>query len=106
MGATWRAGPAGIDPRQLAPIDVTRIDHRLSRVYGRAPPRAAGHGQDIVTLALDGMLAAVNVDAATGAALLPTFVERVLVPALKERPDAIVIIGNLVKAMARSCRSL
>ena len=49
----------------------------------------------IGALALDGVVAAMSIAAATGTAVFLAFVEQVLVPALKERPEAIVVMDNL-----------
>ena len=110
----WRAELAGIDPRRLVFIDETGIDSR-TRAHGRAPRgrRAIGkipHGQwqrltVIGALALDGVVAAMSIAAATGTAVFLAFAEQVLVPALKERPEAIVVMDNLPAHKAEAVRS-
>jgi len=111
----WRAELAGIDPRRLVFIDETGIDTRMTRAHGRAPRgrRAIGkipHGQwqrltVIGALALDGVVAAMSIAAATGTAVFLAFVEQVLVPELKERPEAIVVMDNLPAHKAETVRS-
>jgi len=49
----------------------------------------------IGALALDGVVASMSVAAATGTAVFLAFVEQALVPALRERPDALVVMDNL-----------
>jgi transposase len=59
----------------------------------------------IGALALDGVVAAMSVAAATGTAVFLAFVEQVLVPALEERPDAVVVMDNLAAHKAEAVRS-
>ena len=47
-------------------------------------------------LALDGLVASRNVAAATGTAVSLAFAEEVLIPALRDRPDAVVVMDDLV----------
>jgi transposase len=49
----------------------------------------------IAALALDGVVAGRGVAAATGTAVFLAFTEEVLIPALRERPDALVVMDNL-----------
>ena len=49
----------------------------------------------IGALALDGVVASMSVAAATSAAVFLAFVEQVLAPALRGRPDAVVVMDNL-----------
>jgi DDE superfamily endonuclease len=42
--------------------------------------------------------------AATGTAVVPAFAEQVLIPALRERPDALVVMDNLVARKAEKVR--
>jgi transposase len=58
----------------------------------------------IGALALDGVVAAMSVAAATGTAVFLAFVEQVLAPALEERPDAIVVMDNLAAHKAEAVR--
>ena len=112
--AAWRAELAGIDPRRLVFLDESGIDTRLTRAYGRAPRgrRAAGkvpwgswERLTIVgALALDGVVASMSIAAATGTAVFLAFVEQVLVPALRDRPDAIVVMDNLPAHRAEAVR--
>ena len=57
-------------------------------------------------LALDGVVAAMSVAAAaaTSTAVSLAFVEQALVPALKERPDAVVVMDNLAAHEAEAVR--
>jgi transposase len=103
--AAWRAEAAGIDPRRLVFLDESGFDTRLARTHARAPRgrRAHGHAPGghwqrltlIGALAVDGLCAAMTIAAATGAAVFLAFVTRVLVPALRQRPGAVVVMDNL-----------
>jgi transposase len=113
--AAWRAELAGIDPRRLVFLDESGIDTRLTRTHGRAPRgrrvlgRVPWGSRERLTvigaLALDGVVAAMSIAAATGTAVFLAFVEQVLVPALEERPDAVVVMDNLAAHKAEAVRS-
>ena len=49
----------------------------------------------IGALALDGVVASMSVAAATGTAVFLAFVEQALIPALRCRPDVLVVMDNL-----------
>ena len=110
----WRAELAGVDPGRLVFVDETGIDTRMARTHARAPrgQRAVGSvpwGRwerltVIGALALDGVVAAMSVAAATGTAVFLAFVEQALVPALKDRPDAVVVPDNLAAHKAEAVR--
>jgi DDE superfamily endonuclease len=51
------------------------------------------------------VIASMSIAAATGTAVFLAFVEQVLVPALQERPDAIVVMDNLAAHKAEAVRS-
>jgi transposase len=113
--AGWRAELAGIDPRRLVFLDGSGIDTRLTRAHGRAPRGRRAVGKVlwgswerltiVGALALDGVIASMSIAAATGTAVFLAFVEQVLVPALQERPDAIVVMANLAAHKAEAVRS-
>jgi transposase len=113
--AGWRGELAGIDPRRLVFLDGSGIGTRLTRAHGRAPRgrRAVGKvpwgSRERLTalggLALDGVIASVSIAAAPGPAVFLAFVEHGLVPALQERPDAVVVVGNLAARQAEAVRS-
>jgi transposase len=57
-----------------------------------------GHGERLTVigaLGLDGMVASMSIAAATSGAVFLAFVEQALIPALRGRPDAIVVMDNL-----------
>ena len=58
----------------------------------------------IGALARDGVIASMSIAAATSTAVFKAFVEQVLAPALRERPDAIVIMDNLAAHKAEAVR--
>jgi transposase len=77
----------------------------MTRAYARAAPgeRAVGkvpwgHWERLTVLGalgLEGVVAGMSIAAATTAAVFLAFVEQVLIPALRARPDAIVVMDNL-----------
>ena len=105
---------AGVDPARLVFIDETGIDTRMTRAYARAArgQRAAGKvpwGRwerltVLGALALDGLVASRGVAAATGTAVFLAFAEEVLIPALRDRPDALVVMDNLGAHKAEKVR--
>ena len=112
--AEWRAELAGIDPALLIFIDESGIDTRLTRTYGRAArgrraigkvPGASWERLTVIgALALDGVVAAMSIAAATSTAVFLAFTEQVLVPALRDRPDALVVMDNLPAHKAKMVR--
>jgi transposase len=113
--ATWRAELAGIDPRRLVFLDETGIDTRLTRTDGRARrgQRATGkvpwgNWERLTVIgarALEGgVVASMSIPAATSTAVFLAFTAQVLVPALKDQPDAILIMDNLPAHKAAAVR--
>src|SRR3954453_7724551 len=110
----WRDELAGIDPARLVFIDETGIDTRMTRPYARAAkgtravgkvPRGRWERLPVIgALALDGLVASRGVAAATGTAVFLAFAEEVLIPALRERPDALVVMDNLAAHEAEAVR--
>jgi transposase len=110
----WRAELAGIDPRRLAFLDESGIDTRMTRSHARAPRGRRAVGKVpwgswkrltvIGALALDGVVAAMSIAAATSTAVFLAFAGRVLVPALRDRPGAIVVMDNLAAHKAAAVR--
>jgi transposase len=111
----WRADLAGIDPGRLVFVDETGIDTRMTRTRARAArgrrargtvPRGRwGRVTVIGALALDGVVASMSVAAATSTAVFLAYAEQLLVPALRDRPDAIVVMDNLAAHKAEAVRS-
>jgi len=67
-----------------------------------------GHWQRLTVigaLGLDGVAASMSIAAATSAAVFVAFVEQVLIPALRGRPDAIVVMDNLPAHKAARVRA-
>jgi transposase len=112
--AAWWAEAARTDPARLVFLDESGFDTRLTRSRARAPrgQRAlgrvpGGHWQRLTligALALDGLCAAMTVAAATSTAVFLAFVTQVLVPALRERPGAVVVMDNLAAHKAAAVR--
>ena len=77
----------------------------MTRSHARAAPgqRAMGkvpwgHWERLTVigaLGLEGMVASMSIAAATTGAVFLAFVEQVLLPALRGRPDAVVVMDNL-----------
>ena len=67
-----------------------------------APGRVEQH--PVEEVALDGVVASMSVAAATGTAVFLAFVEQALAPALRERPDALVVMDNLPAHKAEAVR--
>jgi transposase len=96
-------------------LDECGVDTRMTRAYARASRgrRAAGKvpwGRwkrltVLGALALDGIVGAMSVAAATGTRVFLAFVEQVLVPALRDRPDALVVMDNLAAHKAERVRA-
>jgi hypothetical protein len=114
VAEAWRAELAGVDPARLVFIDETGIDTRMTRAYARAARGQRATGKlpwgrwerltVIGALALDGLVASRGVAAATGTAVFLAFAEEVLVPALRDRPDALVVMDNLGAHKAEKVR--
>jgi transposase len=106
---------AQVDPRRLIFLDESGIDTRMTRTYARAAPgeRAigkvpAGLWERLTVLgALDlgGVVASMSIAAATTGAVFLAFVEQVLIPALRGRSDAIVVLDNLGAHKAEPVRN-
>jgi transposase len=78
---------------------------RGRRAVGKVPWGRWERLTVVGALAFDGVLAGMSVAAATGTAVFLAFTEQVLVPALRERPDAIVVMDNLAAHKADVVRS-
>src|SRR3954465_12526177 len=111
----WAAERAGIDPARLIFIDETGIDTRMTRAYARAARGQRATGKvpwgrwerltGLGALALAGIVASRSVAAATGTAVFLAFAEEVLIPALSERPDALVVMDNLAAHKSAAVRA-
>jgi transposase len=113
--AEWRAELAGIEPGRLVFLDECGVDTRMTRAYARAargeraPGKVPRESRKRLTvlgaLALDGVIGSMSVAAATGTRVFLAFVEQVLVPALRGRPDAVVVMDNLAAHKAEAVRA-
>ena len=77
---------------------------RGRRAVGKVPWGRWERLTVIGALALDGVVASMSVAAATGTAVFLAFAERVLVPALRDRPEALVVMDNLPAHKAQAVR--
>jgi hypothetical protein len=112
--AVWRTDLAKVDPRRLVFLDESGIDSRLTRAHARSAKGERALGQVpwgrwkrltvVGALAREGMVACMSIAAATSTAVFQAFVEQVLAPALRERPDAVVVMDNLAAHKAQAVR--
>ena len=96
-------------------LDECGVDTRMTRAYARAArgerapgkvPRESWKRLTVLgALALDGVIGSMSVAAATGTRVFLAFVEQVLVPALRGRPDAVVVMDNLAAHKAEAVRA-
>jgi transposase len=108
--AAWpvdeEAGVGGLAPERLVFLDECGVLTSMARLYGRSPrgtraPGTAPCGRwtrlsVLGALGHEGMLAAMSVEGATSGAVFRAYLERVLLPALRERkPDAVLVMDNL-----------
>lgn len=110
----WRAELAGVDPARLVFVDETGIDTRMARAHGRAARGRRAPGKVpwgrwerltvVGALALGGVVASMSITAATSTAVFVAFAEQVLAPALRDRPDALVVMDNLPAHKAEAVR--
>jgi transposase len=108
--AGWRtddtAGVGGIALERLVFIDERAVLTTMARRYGwspcgqRAPARVPfGTWQRLSVLgaiSLDGMVAAMSVEAATDSAVVAAYLDKALLPKLRQdKPDAVLVMDNL-----------
>ena len=77
---------------------------RGQRAVGKVPQGSWKRLTVIGALALEGMVATMSIAAATSTAVFLAFAEQVLVPALRERPDTILVMDNLPAHKAQAVR--
>ena len=107
---------AKISPQQLVFLDESGIDTLMTRSHARASrgERAVGkvpwgHWERLTVigaLGLDGVMASMSIAAATNTAVFLAFVEQALIPALRGRPEAIVVMDNLPAHKAERARAV
>jgi transposase len=114
--ATFRGRAAGIDPSRFVFLDEMGANTAMTRLYGRAPrgvrcvgraPQAHWRTTTLISaVRQEGLVTAWTFAGATDEAAFVTFVEAVLVPAL--RPGDIVVLDDLklhrAAAVARAIR--
>ena len=103
-----------VDPKKLIFVDECGLHASLARVYGYAPrderlrlsvPRKRGSNTTLISsMTLRGMGPSLGVDGATTAGVFGAYVERVLVPELRE--GRIVVMDNLGAHRPKRVREL
>ena len=108
--ADWRtddtAGIGAIAPERLVFIDESAVLTSMARRYGRSPrgQRATakvpfGNWKRLSVLSalgIEGILATMSIEAATGGVAFAAYLEQVLLPVLRQRkPDAVLVMDNL-----------
>jgi transposase len=96
----------GIAPERLVFLDECGVLTGMARLHGRGPRGERARGavpcgpwarlSVLGALGHEGVLAAMSVEGAAGGAVFHAYLERVLLPALRERePDAVLVMDNL-----------
>jgi len=119
--AAWptdkEAGVGGISPERLVCLDECGVLTNMACLHGRAPrgQRArgivpAGRWERLTVLGalgVDGIVAAMSVEAATDEAVFLAFLDEVLLPKLQRmRPDAVLLMDNLAAHKTPAVRAL
>jgi transposase len=109
----WKKRIAQVDPVRLVFVDESGINTAMTRTHGRAVPGERvegavpqGHWTTLTmigALRLDGMVAAVTIDAATDTQVFDAFVHDALVPVL--RSGDVVVWDNLAPHKAQRVRA-
>ncbi len=108
--AAWHAesetGGGGIAPERLVFLDECGVLTNMARLWGRSPRGTRvvgavpfGHWTRLTVLGalgISGMLATMSIEAATSGAVFLAYLERVLLPELRQtKPDAVLVLDNL-----------
>jgi transposase len=119
--AAWRtdeaAGVGGISPERLVCLDECGVLTNMACLHGRAPRGQRAHGVApagrwerltvLGALGVDGIVAAMSVEAATDEAVFLAFLDEVLLPKLQTaRPDAVLLMDNLAAHKTPAVRAL
>lgn len=110
-------GVGGISPERLVFLDECGVLTNMVGLHGRSPrgTRACasapfGHWTRVTVLGAlgaGGIVGAMSVEAATGAAVFHAYLDQVLLPALRRsRPDAVLVMDNLPAHKAPQVRAL
>ena len=110
-------GVAGIDPERLVFLDECGVPTNMVRLHGRSPrgtracaPAPFGHRTRLTVLGAlgtKGIVGAMGVEAATGAAVFHACLDRVLLPELRRaKPGAVLVMDNLPAHKAPRVRAL
>ena len=108
---------ASVEPRRLVFLDecgvLTNLVPRFARsprgtrAYGRAPFGRWRRLSVLGALGLEGIIAAMSIEAATSEAVFLAYLAHVLLPALREaKPDAVLVMDNLSAHKTKAVRAL
>jgi hypothetical protein len=110
-------GVGGVSPERLVFLDECGVLTNMVRLHGRSPrgSRACasapfGHWTRVTVLGAlgaGGIVGAMGVEAATGAAVFHAYLDQVLLPELRRvKPDAVLVMDNLSAHKAPPVRAL
>jgi hypothetical protein len=110
-------GVGGISPERLVFLDECGVLTNMVRLHGRSPRGTRAHGSApfghwtrvtvLGALGAGGIVGAMGVEAATGAAVFHAYLDEVLLPELRRtRPDAVLVMDNLAAHKAPRVRAL
>ncbi len=116
----WRteaAGVGGVAPERLVFLDECGVLTNMARLHGRSPrgTRALGSAPCgrwerltvLGALGHEGVVAAMGVEAATGAEVFHAFLDQALLPELRRtKPDAVLVMDNLAAHKSPRVRAL
>lgn len=108
---------AGIGPERLVFLDECGVLTNMARRYGRSPRGERARGTVpcgrwerltvLGALGHAGIVAAMSVEAATGAEVFHAYLDQVLLPELRRtKPDAVLVMDNLAAHKAPAVRAL
>ena len=119
--AAWLTDPevgvGGISPERLVCLDECGVITNMACLHGRAPRgrRArgtvpAGRWERLTVLGalgVDGIIAAMSVEAAADGAVFLAYFDQVLLPKLRQvRPDAVLLMDNLAAHKTPAVRAM
>lgn len=113
----WRIALEAIAPERLVVLDESAALTNMVRTHARSPrgSRAdgtipCGHWTRLTllgALGMEGIVAAMSIEAATDGAVFYAVLDQVLLPVLRQlKPDAVLVMDNLSAHKAKAVREL